>query len=51
MLEEGKMYPNGKLIWAKLEVPRSGVEREDQGRASEQADWIGLDWIGLEWSE
>ena len=36
------MGPNGKLFKSKLEVPRSGVERSEQGRASEQ---IGLGWI------
>ena len=34
------MDPNGSYF--KLEVPRSGVERAEQGRASEQ---IGLGWI------
>ena len=35
------MGPNGKLFEAKLDVPRGGVERVEQGRASEQ---IGLGW-------
>ena len=37
------MGPNGMLFYAKLEVPKGGVEREETGRASEQ--------IGLGWSE
>ena len=37
------MDPNGKLFEAKLEVPRSRVEREDQRRTSEH--------IVLCWSE
>ena len=36
-------WPNGNLFKAKFEFPRSGVEREDQVRASKQ--------IGLGWSE
>ena len=43
MLEEGDMDPNGKLFEAKLEVPRSGVERSEEGRAIKQ---IGLGWSG-----
>ena len=35
------MGPNGNLFKAKLEVPRSGVKRAEQGRASEH---IGLGW-------
>ena len=35
------MDTNGKLFAAKLEDLRSGVEREDQGRAIEN---IGLGW-------
>ena len=35
------MDPNCNLFQAKLEVPSSGVEREEQGRASEH---IGLGW-------
>ena len=37
------MDPNGKFFKAKLEVPRSGVETAEQGRASKQ--------VGLCWSE
>ena len=42
MLEEGDIDPNGKLFKAKLEVPRSTVERAEQGRSSEK---IVLGWI------
>ena len=42
MLEEGDLDPNGKLFLAKLEVPKSGVERSEQGKASEN---IGLGLI------
>ena len=35
------MDHNVKLFEAKSEVPRRGVERADQGKASEQ---IGLGW-------
>ena len=41
MLEEGEMFTNGNLFQEKLEVPRSGVDRADQGRVRKQ---IGLDW-------
>ena len=37
------MGPNGMLFYAKLEVPKGGVERKDTGRASKK--------IGLGWSE
>ena len=37
------MGPNGNLFYAKLEFPKGGVERAEQGRSSEQ--------IGLGWSE
>ena len=35
------MDPNGKLFLVKLEVLRSGGEREDKGRVSKH---IGLGW-------
>ena len=37
------MDPNGSLFYAKSEVPKGGVERVEQVRASEN--------IGLGWSE
>ena len=35
------MYPNGNLFEEKMEVPRTGVDRKEQGRAIKR---IGLDW-------
>ena len=36
------MGPTGNLFYAKLQFPKGGLEREEQGRASEH---IGLGWI------
>ena len=43
MLEGGDVDPNGVFLIERLEFPKSGVERAEQGRASKH--------IGLGWSE
>ena len=43
MLKEDDMYPNGKRFKERIEVHRSGVDREEQGRL--------INHIGLNCSE
>ena len=41
------MDPNGKCFKAKIEVPRSGVERSEKGRASEQIGLGGVSRVNI----